>query len=70
MRCRPRRKSPRAVIGTQFEPARVVTVPRALAGAVAGVAARTFAEGRALLPEQADANYVRRSDAEMMWKEE
>ena len=56
--------------GTRFERARVVTVSRTLAGAVAGVAARVFAEGRALLPEQADANYVRRSDAELMWKEQ
>lgn len=55
--------------GTRFENARVVTVSRALAGAVAGVAAREFIAGRALLPEQVDANYVRRSDAELMWKE-
>jgi tRNA threonylcarbamoyladenosine biosynthesis protein TsaB len=55
--------------GTRFEHARVVTVPRELAGAVAGVAAREFAAGRALLPEQVDANYVRRSDAELKWKE-
>ncbi|MBI3667793.1 MAG: tRNA (adenosine(37)-N6)-threonylcarbamoyltransferase complex dimerization subunit type 1 TsaB [Acidobacteria bacterium] len=57
------------VVGTPFEHAPVVTVSRALAGAVAGVGARAFAEGRSLLPEQVDANYVRRSDAEMMWKE-
>jgi len=46
-----------------------VTVSREVAGAVAGVAAREFAAGRGLLPEQVDANYVRRSDAELMWKE-
>ena len=57
------------LVGTRFETSRVVTVPHALAGAVAGVAAREFAAGRALLPEQVDANYVRRSDAELMWKE-
>ena len=55
--------------GTRFERAPVVTVSRALAGAVAGVAARDFAEGRSLLPEHVDANYVRRSDAELKWKE-
>ncbi len=58
-----------SLVGTRFERAPVVTVSRALAGAVAGVAARAFAEGRALLPEQVDANYVRRSDAELLWKE-
>jgi tRNA threonylcarbamoyladenosine biosynthesis protein TsaB len=57
------------IAGTRFESARVITVGRALAGAVAGVAARIFAAGRGLLPEQADANYVRRSDAELLWKE-
>ncbi|MBI3693857.1 MAG: tRNA (adenosine(37)-N6)-threonylcarbamoyltransferase complex dimerization subunit type 1 TsaB [Acidobacteria bacterium] len=58
-----------SLAGTRFEDAPVVTISRALAGAVAGVAARAFSEGRALLPEQVDANYVRRSDAELMWKE-
>ncbi len=57
------------LVGTRFENARVVTVSRELALAVAGVAAREFAAGRGLLPEQVDANYVRRSDAELMWKE-
>jgi len=46
-----------------------ITASRELAAAVAAVAARMFAEGLALVPEQADANYVRRSDAEMKWKE-
>ena len=57
------------VAGTRFESAPVVTVPPALAGPVAALAARAFAEGRALLPEEVDANYVRRSDAELLWKE-
>ncbi len=57
------------ISGTRFETARMVTAPRALAGAVAAVAARLFEEGRALLPEQVDANYIRRSDAELLWKE-
>lgn len=55
--------------GTRFERGPVVTAPRTLAGVVAGVAARDFAAGRALLPEQVDANYVRRSDAELKWKD-
>jgi tRNA threonylcarbamoyladenosine biosynthesis protein TsaB len=59
----------KSVAGTRFERAPVIAAPRALAGAIAAVAARAFAEGRALLPEQVDANYVRRSDAELLWKE-
>ena len=55
--------------GTRYEPARVITVPRELAGPVALVAQRALAAGRALPPEQVDANYVRRSDAELLWKE-
>ncbi len=46
-----------------------ITASRELAAAVAAVAAGVFAEGLALLPEQVEANYVRRSDAEMRWKE-
>jgi tRNA threonylcarbamoyladenosine biosynthesis protein TsaB len=43
--------------------------PRELAGAVAGIAARRRLAGGALDPAAIDANYVRRSDAEMKWKE-
>jgi tRNA threonylcarbamoyladenosine biosynthesis protein TsaB len=46
----------------------MVTVPRELAAPVAVVAAIAFAQGRALAPEQVDANYLRRSDAELKWK--
>jgi tRNA threonylcarbamoyladenosine biosynthesis protein TsaB len=63
---------PVTFFSTGFEPApglNLVTVPRALAAPIARVAARVFAEGGALLPEEADANYVRRSDAELKWKE-
>jgi tRNA threonylcarbamoyladenosine biosynthesis protein TsaB len=59
-----------ALAGTRWESARVVTIPRTLAGLVATVAVPIFAAGHALLPEQADANYVRRSDAELLWKEQ
>ena len=39
--------------------------PRALAGAIGRIAARDFKAGKAIGPAAADANYVRRSDAEM-----
>jgi len=42
---------------------------RPLAGAVGVIAAREFAAGRAVDPVLIDANYVRRADAEMMWKD-
>ena len=41
--------------------------PRELAGAIGGIAAREFEQ--AVDPAEADANYVRRSDAEMLWKD-
>jgi len=62
---------PVAWITTGFEPApglKLVEVPRALAGPVALLAAQAFAEGRARPPEQIDANYIRRSDAELKWR--
>lgn len=42
---------------------------RPLAGAIGIVAAREFQAGRALDPASVDANYVRRSDAELLWKD-
>jgi tRNA threonylcarbamoyladenosine biosynthesis protein TsaB len=47
----------------------ILSEPRMLAGAIGRIAAREFAAGRALDPAAVDANYVRRSDAEMMWKD-
>jgi tRNA threonylcarbamoyladenosine biosynthesis protein TsaB len=55
--------------GTRFERARIVTAPRALAGAIARIALAAFMQGQALDPAALDANYVRRSDAELHWKE-
>jgi tRNA threonylcarbamoyladenosine biosynthesis protein TsaB len=55
--------------GTRFEEARRVTAPRALAGAIALIAAGVFERGEAADPAALDANYVRRSDAELFWKE-
>ncbi len=63
---------PVTYITTGFAPAPglpLVTVSRALAGPIAALAARALAQGQALLPEQADANYIRRSDAELKWRE-
>jgi tRNA threonylcarbamoyladenosine biosynthesis protein TsaB len=43
--------------------------PRALAAAVAGIAAVRFERGQTRDPAALDANYVRRSDAELFWRE-
>ena len=43
--------------------------PRLLAGAVGRIAWERFQAGLASDPAAVDANYVRRSDAEMMWKD-
>jgi len=64
-------------IATDFTPFRdhvnppisVITAPRALAAAVGAIAEREFELGRASDPAEIDANYVRRSDAELFWKE-
>jgi len=47
----------------------VVAAPRALAAAIGRIAWNEFAAGRASDPEEIDANYVRRSDAELFWKD-
>jgi tRNA threonylcarbamoyladenosine biosynthesis protein TsaB len=47
----------------------ILSEPHPLAGAIGRIAAREFAAGRALDPAAVDANYVRRCDAEMLWKE-
>ena len=59
-----------ALAGTRFEGARVVTAPRAMAGAVAKIALEALVRGEAGDPAALDANYVRRSDAELFWKEQ
>lgn len=58
-----------ALCGTRFANAPVVDAPRALAGAIAKIALGKIREGLAVDPAQIDANYVRRSDAELFWKE-
>ncbi len=54
-----------ALAGTRFEAARVTEVPRELARAVARIAASR----ECVDPAAIDANYVRRSDAELFWKD-
>jgi tRNA threonylcarbamoyladenosine biosynthesis protein TsaB len=58
-----------AVAGTRFAAALVTTVPRALAAAVGRIAYERLRAGQAADPAAIDANYVRRSDAELSWKE-
>jgi tRNA threonylcarbamoyladenosine biosynthesis protein TsaB len=48
---------------------RMVQAPRALAASIGRIAWREFADGLAIDPAALDANYVRRSDAELLWKE-
>jgi tRNA threonylcarbamoyladenosine biosynthesis protein TsaB len=47
----------------------VVTAPRAMSRAIGSIAWMEVQRGRAKDPAQIDANYVRRSDAELFWKE-
>ena len=61
-------------ISTDFAPpllphATLVAGPRALASAIARIAAERLAHGDSGDPAAIDANYVRRSDAELFWRE-
>ena len=47
----------------------ITHTPKVLAGAIARIAAGRFAAGSAQDPAEVDANYVRRSDAELMWRD-
>jgi tRNA threonylcarbamoyladenosine biosynthesis protein TsaB len=47
----------------------IVDAGRTLAGAIARVAEKRFLKGLARDPAEIDANYVRRSDAELLWKD-
>jgi tRNA threonylcarbamoyladenosine biosynthesis protein TsaB len=58
-----------ALAGTRFENARFTTAPRALAAAIGQIAFERFTAGLASDPADIDADYVRRSDAELFWKE-
>lgn len=54
---------------TRFERTPILDAPRNLASAVALCAERDAEIGRLSNPAALDANYVRRSDAEMLWKD-
>jgi tRNA threonylcarbamoyladenosine biosynthesis protein TsaB len=47
----------------------IVDAPRAIAGAVGRIAIEQFLRGQAPNPADIDANYVRRSDAELLWRD-
>jgi len=55
--------------GFPLDAPNVVIAPHALAAQVARIAADRFAAGEAGDPAALDANYVRRADAELAWKE-
>ncbi len=56
-----------ALAGTRFEHYPVVQAPRAMAGAIAQLAIRQAAAGLVQDPAAIEANYVRRSDAELLY---
>ncbi len=58
-----------ALAGTRFENCQVVTAEPTLAGAIGTLAWARWAAGERPDPASLDANYVRRSDAELFWKE-
>jgi tRNA threonylcarbamoyladenosine biosynthesis protein TsaB len=55
--------------GTRFEKSRITTAPRALAATVGAIAYERYCGGLARDPAAIDADYIRRSDAELYWKE-
>jgi tRNA threonylcarbamoyladenosine biosynthesis protein TsaB len=56
-----------ALAGTRFEHDPVTQAPRAMAGAIARLAIRRAAAGLSQNPASIEANYVRRSDAELLY---
>jgi tRNA threonylcarbamoyladenosine biosynthesis protein TsaB len=57
-----------ALDGTRFEDALLTTAPAALAAAMTRIALARFLSGQASDPAALDANYVRRPDAELLWR--
>jgi tRNA threonylcarbamoyladenosine biosynthesis protein TsaB len=57
-----------AIAGTRFAESQVVTAPRSLAAVVARIAEERLEAGEVGEPAGLDANYVRRSDAELLFK--
>ncbi len=58
-----------ALAATRFATANVTATPRAVAGAIGLIAHQMLLEGCAPDPAAAEAEYVRRSDAELFWRE-
>ena len=58
-----------ALQGTRFEMSLITTAPRVLAGVVGRIAHERWLAGLAVDPAAVDADYVRRSDAELFWKD-
>jgi tRNA threonylcarbamoyladenosine biosynthesis protein TsaB len=58
-----------ALAGTRFEKDGICEVPRGLASAIGRIAEARLLAGLAADPAALDANYVRRSDAELFWRE-
>jgi len=58
-----------AIAGTVPKPRKLRPTPRALATAIGRIALERFRAGLAQDPAEIDANYVRRSDAELFWRE-
>jgi tRNA threonylcarbamoyladenosine biosynthesis protein TsaB len=50
-------------------PGPTLEAPMSLAGSIGSIALNRFLKGEALDPGEIDANYVRRSDAELLWKD-
>lgn len=59
-----------ALAGTRFAGSKITTAPRALASAIGRIALERFRAGLARDPASIEPNYVRRSDAELLWKEQ
>lgn len=58
-----------ALAGSCFATSTWIEAPRSLAGAIAYCAELDLQQGVAVDPISVDANYVRRSDAELFWKD-
>ncbi len=56
------------IIDTPFASACILPAPNALAGAIGKIAAARLLAGEDSSPAALDANYVRRSDAEIFWR--
>ena len=50
-------------------PGPTLEAPMSLAGSIGSIALNRFLKGEALDPSEIDANYVRRSEAELLWKD-